>query len=105
MKPSSDFTLEGPNHPAWSLDDTQHYLTANPLPSDFRWPHRDLPAADPQPVHPKNRVHYGYGKWLRDTPYFPGLFERIHGIIVAAGETLPDPDQIAAELTRRYGKT
>ena len=104
MKPESDFSLEALHETDWSLDDTMHYLTANPLPADFHWPHRDFPAARPQPVHPKNRIHYGYGKWLRETPYFPGLFERIHGIIIAAGSDLPDPETIAAELHRKYGR-
>ncbi len=101
----SEFTLEAPRVVDWSLDDTMHYLTANPLPADFHWPHRDYPADRPQPVHPKNRIHAGYGKWLRETPYFPGLFERIHGIILEAGDTLPDAEQIAAEVRKKYGRT
>ena len=92
--------------PAWTLDDTQAYLTANPLPSDFTWRHRDFPAHLPQPVHPSHKnLKGGYGKWLRETPYFPGLFERVHGIILDAGDDLPDPATIAAELRRRYGHT
>lgn len=89
--------------PGWTLDDTQAYLTANPLPPDFCWRHRDYPADQPRPVHPSHQtLKGGYGKWLRETPYFPGLFERVHGLILEAGYDLPDPATLAARLRARY---
>lgn len=80
----------------WTKDDTADYLAANPLPVDFRWKHRD---GTLQVVHPSYRTSGGYGKWLRETPYFPGLFEEIHDVIVEAGARLPDIDEIARLLT------
>jgi hypothetical protein len=81
-----------PNLPAaWSSDDTMHALTAHPLPESFTWTHRDGGEHPVQPAH--SRLKGGYGKWLRETPYFPGLFEEIHAILVR----LPDDQPITAQ--------
>jgi len=80
----------------WSREDTRDFLTIYPLPSDLVWPHRD---GGKRPVHPTYRVSGGYGKWLWETPYFPGLFELIHEILVNARE-LPTADLLADELRR-----
>ena len=82
---------------AWSPENTQAYLTANPLPASFRWMHRD---GSESAVVPSYRLTGGYGKWLRETPYFPGLFEEIHGVLVRWPDEkpLPDPDQLAKIL-------
>ena len=69
------------------------YLNECPLPDAFKWPHRDGGEREVQPVH---KAVIGYGKWLRETPYFPGLFELIHEILdrapadIGAGEWMAD---------------
>jgi hypothetical protein len=88
---------------AWSKDDTQAYLQANPLPAEFRWTHRDHkldPDGGLRVVHPSHSSVENYGKWLRETPYFPGLFELIHGILAGAPD-LGDAEWLAAELVAR----
>jgi hypothetical protein len=82
----------------WTHRDTMDYLTANPLPVDFVWRHRDDPpsAKANKPVHPKYVVEH-YGKWLHDTPYFPGLFELIHDILFHA-PTLPSTAGLVEQL-------
>ncbi len=78
------------------------YLAANPLPADFAWFHRDGLPTDPtkglRPVLPSYRIHAGYGKWLHDTPYFPGLFELIHDLLFHSGSTLPDTITLTGQL-------
>jgi hypothetical protein len=91
----------------WSKDDTQAYLKANPLPREFKWPHRDH-RADPDGgmryVQPSHASVENYGKWLRETPYFPGLFELVHEVLSAASD-LGDADWLATELIARRSKT
>lgn len=72
------------------------YLSSNPLPKDFAWRHKNGQLV---PVHPSYAVE-AYGKWLHDTPYFQGLFELVHDLILAAGSALPDIATIAGQLTR-----
>ena len=72
------------------------YLNSVPLPPAFTWPHRDGGEHAVRPVH---AVVIGYGKWLRETPYFPGLFELIHDLLVAAPQDL-DVAWVPAELQR-----
>lgn len=59
----------------WTLDSTMEYLNEYPLPADFKWPHRDGGERVAWPTH---RGVIGYGKWLRETPYYQGLFELCH---------------------------
>jgi hypothetical protein len=81
---------------AWTQEHTQEYLKANPLPVDFEWQHRD---GGEKPVVPSHSyLKGGYGKWLRETPYFPGLFELVHDVLVRA-ELLGDAEWLAGELT------
>lgn len=85
---------------AWTPDHTEAWLKTNPLPVDFLWPHRDKNADGlPRlvPVLPSYQLHKGYGFWLRTTPYFPGLFEEIHAILVRVppDAALPTPDELA----------
>jgi hypothetical protein len=98
-----DDLIQLPSAP-WTPDDTELWLTQNPLPQDFTWPHRK-PNADGsdnwQPVLPSYRLHKGYGFWLRTTPYFPGLFEEIHAILLAIGNELPTADALADTLLER----
>ena len=86
-----------PLPPPWNSADTQAYLNANPLPSWFRWPHRDGGEAVVTPRHAT--LSGGYGKWLRETPYFQGLFEKIHAALLDSGEHLPDIDSLAKKIT------
>ncbi len=86
-----------PDYQPWETKDTVDYLTVNPLPPDFLWTD-DTGAA--RPVYPSHKSVTGYGKWLKETPYFPGLFELIHKILVHAPD-LGDGNWMAAELRRR----
>jgi len=61
------------------------YLNAYPLPDSLTWPHRD---GGERPVRPSHGMVIGNGKWLRETPYFPGLFELCHDILEEAPEEL-----------------
>lgn len=81
--------------PAWNLDATMRYLNGNPLPADFTWPHRD---GGERPVRPAHSMVIGYGKWLRETPYFPGLFELIHDFLDAVPGEIGDAEWLAHEL-------
>lgn len=69
----------------WSRDATMRYLNSVPLPAAFTWPHRDGGELAVRPVH---TAVIGYGKWLRETPYFPGLFELAHELLVSAPQDL-----------------
>lgn len=82
----------------WTEDDTEKFLTQQPLPGDFLWPHRDRNDDGSEklaPVLPSYRIHKGYGFWLRTTPYFPGLFEQIHAILLRWPDLDPLPDAAA----------
>lgn len=79
---------------AWTHADTRAWLTRYPLPADFTWPDRD---AVVRAVLPSNRLSGGYGKWLHETPYFPGLFELVHTILARA----PDDQQLSPEWLAR----
>jgi hypothetical protein len=86
--------------PVWTKDHTQAWLTGNPLPAGLRWlDHNDnlLPV---EPRFPILTTSFSYGKWLRDNPYFPGLFEAVHDILSSAfrDATLPTMDQLLREL-------
>lgn len=90
--------------PTWTKDSTSAYLNDEPLPPGFLWIHKDggLRAA-----HPSYRVHGGYGKWLRETPNFPGLFEAVHEAMERAFRTMPTiPTQqwLVEELDRVRGE-
>lgn len=90
----------------WTPDDTERWLSLNPLPQDFLWPHRDARPGltdeeNLQPVLPTYRLHKGYGFWLRTTPYFPGLFEEIHAVLLGVGDELPTPEKLAETLHER----
>lgn len=94
----------------WTDDDVMRYLDDWPLPADFTWTRVDI-AKDTKEkiltpdtaVRPK---HHGvaYGKWLRETPYFPGLFERVRDVIraipIGVGAKMPTPEELA-DLVRR----
>lgn len=79
----------------WTHADTIGYLSANPLPVDFLWRYKD---GENAPVRPSYNVA-NYGKWLHDTPYFPGLFELIHDLLFSAGSRLPDTETLVRQLT------
>jgi hypothetical protein len=87
----------------WSPDQTEQWLTGYPLPVDFRWPDNN---GESRVVLPSNRIHKGYGFWLRTTPYFPGLFELIHRILaLAPSDQLLTPEWLAAELDKHRSTT
>jgi hypothetical protein len=98
-----------PQMPAgWTLDDTEAFLKRYALPTDFRWDrtvkrdgHKVI--VPDQPVLPDYQLSKGYGFWLRTTPYFPGLFEEVHDILLRwpDDEAMPDPDQLAERLRTR----
>jgi hypothetical protein len=76
------------------------YLNAVPLASTFTWPHRDGGEHAVRPVH---SAVIGYGKWLRETPYFPGLFELVHEVLSAAADDV-DVEWLPLELQRLRGR-
>ncbi len=97
-------------HPSapWTADDTEEWLRQNPLPTEFRWekttrnPDGSKTVKGDQRVLPEYRISKGYGFWLRTTPYFPGLFEEIHAVMLSLGEKLPyDSDHLAQLLLER----
>ncbi len=86
-----------PSEP-WTADDTEAFLTRFALPTEFRWDRTEkrdgVKVAIPdQAVLPDYRISKGYGFWLRTTPYFPGLFEEIHEILLRA----PEDQEITSE--------
>lgn len=86
-----------PDFVPWDHAQTRAYLDANPLPVAFTWPDND---GHDRPVRPRHASVTGYGKWLQETPYFPGLFEIIHAVLVHSAY-LGDAEWLAAELERR----
>lgn len=80
----------------WTRDHTMRHLNANPLPETFRWPHRD---GGDRVVQPSHKSVAGYGKWLRETPYFQGLFELVHDVCARA-DALGDGEWLAAEIKK-----
>lgn len=83
----------------WSQTDSRDWLTAFPLPVEFTWIDRDRVERAVLPSH--RNLKGGYGKWLAETPYFPGLFELCHGILQRAPNTQPlTPEWIAEELQK-----
>ncbi len=78
----------------WKPADTIEYLRLNPLPADFVWRHNNGENATVKPTY--NVANYG--KWLAETPYFPGLFELIHDLLFSAGSRLPDTLTLTAQL-------
>ena len=93
--------------PAWTADDTEAFLTRFALPTDFRWDRTERRGTErvivpDQPVLPEYRISKGYGFWLRTTPYFPGLFEEIHDVMLRAPEDQElTSDWLATQLTER----
>lgn len=80
----------------WTREDTKNYLNRYPLPVEFKWPHVDGGERSVYPVHSEV---IGYGKWLKETPNFPGLFELVHELIDRASDATPiSPEWIAAEI-------
>lgn len=101
-------TDEDPVLPAaWSHDDTASWLTRFGLPVDFRWDKTvkedGVKVVVPdQLVLPTYRLSKGYGFFLRTTPYFPGLFEEIHDILLRAGDDQAiTPEWVAEQLLAR----
>lgn len=80
----------------WTQEDSIDYLTLNPLPADFVWKNRDGKMAEVRPTYSVTN----YGKWLHETPYFPGLFELIHDLLFLSGKRLPDIHSLAAQLRK-----
>lgn len=81
----------------WTGDMTMRYLNAYPLPRSFTWPHRD--DDKDRAVMPAHGTVTGYGKWLRETPYFPGLFELATDLLAAAPDEF-DAEWLPLELNR-----
>lgn len=78
----------------WTQDQTEKWLTENPLPPDFVWRGNR--------VLPSYRLHKGYGFWLRETPYHRGLFAEVHGVLFRrAMQDLDFPDVVEISETLR----
>lgn len=80
----------------WAPEDTVEYLKFNPFPVDFFWKNREGKVV---PVQPTYSI-INYGKWLKETPYFPGLFELVHDLLFRCGKTLPDLPTLTAQLRK-----
>ncbi len=88
---------------AWSKGDSVEWINvhATPLFADhLRWPDRDKKTRRVEPAH--GHLKGGYGKWLAETPHFPGLFELIHGLVLnwQGGAKVPTGAEVLAELER-----
>lgn len=75
MTSASDTLIPG-LPPPWTKAASQRWLSLNPLPASFQHADRHGVVRPVQPSHAQD-----YGKWLAETPYFPGLFEEIHDIL------------------------
>ena len=88
MSESEKFLVPGVR--AWSHQDSVEWLNREgvPLfPDCLLWPDDRDVIRLVAPAHPC--LKGGYGKWLKDTPYFPGLFELVHGLVADWGLRLP----------------
>jgi hypothetical protein len=96
MKPHDPEPLVPFTVPPWDDIATEGWLTEYPLPADFTWQDR---YGRERAVLPSYRIKGGYGKWLAETPYFPGLFELIHKILARAPSDQPlTAEWLVAEL-------
>lgn len=92
-----------PTPEPWTPDNTEAYLSQVPLPADFKWMRREHMEEGRERlavVLPTYSISKGYGFWLRTTPYYPGLFELIHGILRVWPDNLelPSGEQLAERL-------
>lgn len=83
----------------WNEDDTESYLNANPLPADFVWLHLD---GSRQIVRPVHCLRVGFGKWLRETSYFPGLFETAHRLLSATSQCWLHADKTRLDSSEAF---
>lgn len=96
----------------WTDDDVMRWLNDYPLPADFTWTRVDRTKDTKEKIETPDTLvlpaHRGvaYGKWLRETPYFPGLFEMVRDIIqgLPEGAALPSPEQLAEQLKARQSR-
>lgn len=87
--------------PPWTKQQTIDLISADPLPSNFLWPHKD---GGNRPVVPSHQsLRGGYGKWLSEGPQFPGLFELINDILADADRSGSDASWLACEELRTTG--
>lgn len=87
--------------PPWTRQQTIDLLSADPLPSNFLWLHKD---GGNRPVVPSHQtLRGGYGKWLAEGPQFPGLFELINDILSDADAAGSDASWLASEELRTTG--
>ena len=87
----------------WTREAAKRYLNDFPLPETFRWPHTD---GGERPVQPVHLAVTGYGKWLAETPAFPGLFELVVDVLNDTALTADpgDGEWLAAELNSLRAK-
>lgn len=86
------------NQPPWDDIASEGWLTEYPLPIEFTWPDR---YGHERRVLPTYKLKGGYGKWLAETPYFPGLFELCHRILARApANQVLTPEWLVAELNK-----
>lgn len=101
MHPPAQQAELGGLPPPWNEENTVDFLNRYPLPTSFCWPGKD---GKPLAVCPSYQIKHGYGKWLHDTPYYPGLFKAIHESLIAFGENLPSDAELIAALEPRKAK-
>jgi hypothetical protein len=101
MHPPAQQAELGGLPPPWTKENTVDFLNRYPLPTSFAWPGKD---GKPLNVCPSYQIKHGYGKWLHDTPYYPGLFEAIHEVLISFGENLPSEAELIAGLEPRKAR-
>lgn len=93
----------------WSLDDTEKFLSDNPLPEDFLWWYLLDFTQTPIVLGLRGkRVELcngrTYGEWFRGNILRPCLFEEVHDVVLTwkgSAELPRNGGEIAAELNNR----
>jgi hypothetical protein len=82
----------------WTEAATIVWLNKHPLP-EIRW--------YTLPVRPVHRPLLGYGTWLFNTPYFPGLFEACRSILAdwRGRETGDGAELVARLISMKFERT
>lgn len=92
-----DRATPAPGEKTWTVEATVAWLDKHQLPDTFHW----VIAGRQQPVRPAHPIASGYGFWLRETPYFPGLFEACHAVLAAChGRGIDGGVGLAARLRK-----
>ncbi len=85
----------------WASTETEAWLSKHPLPDSFRWPVNGQLVT----VRPVHSLRGSFGRWVRETPYFPGLFDACHTVLAAGrGQEIREGADLAARLQSMNGR-